>query len=647
MIIEQVRLQNFRSVRNETLQCDGLTALVGANGTGKSTFLRAINLFFSADCRVTSDDWHGLLIAEPIEIAVTFSELSEPARLQFARYLQDGKLTVSRVIKLSDGKVEAKFHGEKLQHQAFQTIRIITAARELVAAYNSLRQQAAYQGLQPARAREDALEQLDLWEQQHPELCQRERDQGQFFGFAEVAQGYLGQYIKCVFIPAIRDAMADASEGKGSPITQLLDIAVRNQLANNAQFQGIKNQLRNLYQQALAPQQASLAAVERQLTDALRDYAPQAGVGLRWIEQQNFDVPLPKAEVRLDEDGFQATVDRTGHGLQRAFVLSILQHIASPRPPPRVEGDAEERREPQPNLVLLIEEPELYQHPSRQRYLASVLARLTIVPEDARNRRMQVIYCTHSPLLVGVDQFDKIRVARKVADRDRPKETKLSTSTLGQIARRIGEIQDEAPEQCDATTLRPRLTSIMTPMVNEGFFADAAVLVEGEGDRASILGYAAARDVDLERIGVAVIPCGGKPNLDRPYAIFTSLGIPCFVVWDNDHARNDPEEARKNRSLLRLLGEPVTDWPTFVDERGACFEDKLETLLFRELGEADCNNLLHQIMEQYQFTRAKDAKKCPTVLADIVRRRYEAGARSATMQSIVDRVVVLVPRRPA
>ena len=37
----------------------------------------------------------------------------------------------------------------------------------------------------------------------------------------------------------------------------------------------------------------------------------------------------------------------------------------------------------------------------------------------------------------------------------------------------------------------------MTPWMGEGFFADVVVLVEGEDDRAAILGYANRRNMIL------------------------------------------------------------------------------------------------------------------------------------------------------
>ena len=63
----------------------------------------------------------------------------------------------------------------------------------------------------------------------------------------------------------------------------------------------------------------------------------------------------------------------------------------------------------------------------------------------------------------------------------------------------------------------------MTPWMNEGFFADMVVLVEGEADRVAILAVAQSRQQDLEAMGVCVIPCMGKNNMDRPTLVFRGL----------------------------------------------------------------------------------------------------------------------------
>lgn len=46
MLISAVHVKNFRSILEESLPCDRLTALVGRNGSGKSTFLAALEFFY-------------------------------------------------------------------------------------------------------------------------------------------------------------------------------------------------------------------------------------------------------------------------------------------------------------------------------------------------------------------------------------------------------------------------------------------------------------------------------------------------------------------------------------------------------------------------------------------------------------------------
>ncbi|MEZ4690065.1 MAG: AAA family ATPase [Ignavibacteria bacterium] len=46
MKIESVRIENFRSFKDETIILDDYTCFVGPNGAGKSTVFYALNIFF-------------------------------------------------------------------------------------------------------------------------------------------------------------------------------------------------------------------------------------------------------------------------------------------------------------------------------------------------------------------------------------------------------------------------------------------------------------------------------------------------------------------------------------------------------------------------------------------------------------------------
>ena len=46
MKLESVRIQNFRSFKDETINFDNYNCFVGPNGAGKSTVMNALNVFF-------------------------------------------------------------------------------------------------------------------------------------------------------------------------------------------------------------------------------------------------------------------------------------------------------------------------------------------------------------------------------------------------------------------------------------------------------------------------------------------------------------------------------------------------------------------------------------------------------------------------
>jgi hypothetical protein len=182
----------------------------------------------------------------------------------------------------------------------------------------------------------------------------------------------------------------------------------------------------------------------------LQVFYAEAGVSLRWQPVEDLAVPLPTADVLLQEDGFEGPVDRKGHGLQRAFILTLLQHLAKaaaeeqsrqsdddPVPPAanedvpaEVQEHAREERV-MPGLILAIEEPELYQHPTKQRHFAKVLTQLISGAVPGIAAQTQIIFASHSSLFVSMNRFDEVRLARRrrTAGQEH-KECQLTSSNL-------------------------------------------------------------------------------------------------------------------------------------------------------------------------------------------------------------------------
>lgn len=654
MIISSLHVQNFRSLLDEKLDCHDLTVLVGRNGSGKSSFLRALEIFYDPTATVSVEDFYADDSSKEILISVTFTSLSDDEIKLFEPYLDSNQLTVARAFALSGGKRSGTYHGMRLQNPEFSPVREAGGKKDITSKYKDLREQAKYSSLPVAKSADDALSALKNWESSNSSSCIRQRDDGQFFGFTEVGQGYLGRHTRFICIPAVRDAADDATERKGSCVTEIMDLVVRSTLANRTEFVALKEETQKKYRDVMDPGKLTeLTELQAQLTETLKCYAPEAKVSLDWAKLSDLDFPLPKAEVKLQEDGYRALVHRTGHGLQRAFILTMLQHLVVAKGIPRTpnEGSKSEGHSDEsggqslPSLVLAIEEPELYQHPSRQRHMAAILSKLAIGTIPGVAKRTQVLYTTHSPLFVGLDRFDQIALLRKEDyEEGKPRITKVTKTALDSVAEELWIAGGMQGQKYTADTLRPRLQAVLTPWVNEGFFADVAVLVEGEDDRAAILGAAKSMGHDFDSNGIAIIPCMGKSSLDRPLVIFRQFGIPVYLIWDSDHGEKDAKP-EPNRYLLRLLGQTENDWPNQVTEKCACFKVNLETTLSDELGKESFDQFLSEAQDELGILKRSHALKNPVALERVIAKAANKGKTSLTLKSIVVKIIALKPKQ--
>ena len=93
---------------------------------------------------------------------------------------------------------------------------------------------ALYGDLRDITKAEDIDPQLLAWEEKHGDQCQIVRDDGQFLGFTNVAKGSLSKSTSFVFIPAVRDAAADAVDGRGSAIARLMELVVKSAVQRGA-----------------------------------------------------------------------------------------------------------------------------------------------------------------------------------------------------------------------------------------------------------------------------------------------------------------------------------------------------------------------------------------------------------------------------
>jgi hypothetical protein len=527
-------------------------------------------------------------------------------------------------------------------------------------AFNAIPREGQYADLNSAKNAGELTEAIAAWEQAHPELCEAVQDDGQFFGFTNVANGSLQKATSFVLVPAVRDASIDAVDAKNSAIGQLMELIVRSAVQSRQDIQAFQAQISERYRTLTDPANLTeLGGLATDISGTLQQYYSEVGVSLTWRPAEDFAVPLPSAEVKLKDDDVEVLVDRAGHGVQRAFVLALLQHLARANITAALtqEAAAADAQEPaaepapapvqpvMPGLILAIEEPELYQHPTKQRHFARVLNDLSRGKIPGMATSTQIIFATHSPLFVAMDRFDEVRLFRKVKPAaDQRKQAVCSTANLSTVVTTIETAAQKPAGTFSVESTKTRL-HVIGPEVGEGFFAKTVVLVEGVSDKAALIAAAAMKNVSFEAEGIAILPVNGKENLDKPWAVFTSIGIPVYAIWDSDkgNAKNAEASIRANKHLLRLVGAPQVDvdYPEAITDKYACFSDKLETTLKAEIGDALLLEVLQAKVDEFGLKSKEDGLKNPEIMTQVLAAAVAKKAMSKSLDQIVDRILVL------
>lgn len=635
MRLKRISIKNFRAIRDLTIDVGDHTVLVGGNGVGKSCILKAVDKFFSPSSRMEIDDYHERNVADPIEIALTFVDFSAEESDRFGSRIHGDEMTVARIF--STATAGSRYYGMTPRHPAFAEIRAIEGARERRTAFNAIPREGIYEDLEAAQNADQMMAALDGWEHLHPNLCELDRDDGQFLGFANVGRGSLSKYISFVFVPAVRDAHADAVDGKNTVISQLIELLVRNVVNQKQEILEWQQKASAEYRDLTSPENiGELGDLTDKLNETLKVFYSDSGMDLQWRPIDDLKITLPTANVSLLEQGFTGPVEGKGHGLQRAFIFTILQHLAQAMFSARANDAPDEGQEPASgNLILAIEEPELYQHPTKQRHLATVLRAISSGGLPGVMTSTQLLVCSHSPHFVATDKFDEIRLARRVAAADEVrKECVIHQVTYDDVIADLHAGWDNAHAGMTHDSLKVRL-HVLSNAVAEGFFANAVVLVEGGGDFAAISAVAEANGVSLTSLGIAVLPIEGKTKIDRPLIIFRRFGIPCYAIWDNDsHSANDPSGQAANIALQKICGiDDPQDFGTQITPNFACLGTKLETILETEIG-AEFQTQIG--LANFKFgLKKKHLLKNPVAMGEIVRLCYQGNHRSETLDQIV------------
>ena len=551
MRISSVRIQNFRSFEDATIPFNNYACLIGPNGAGKSTVLTALNVFFRESENLQTDlrqldqeDFHCKNTSDPIQITVTFADLSDEAKDDFSDYVRLGQLVVKAVATFDEatGKAQVTQFGQRLGMRAFKSFfeaanggKKVTELKEI---YNGLRK--TYADL-PAPGPKDAMKTaVRAFETARPDECELIPSEDQFYGFSKGADR-LAKHIQWVYVPAVKDATSEQVEVRNSALGKLLSRTVRAKTNFDKTIKTLRSEMQQQYQKLLDGNQHALDAISSALQMRISEWAhPEARLRLQWKQDPDKSVRVeePWAHILAGEGEFEGELARFGHGLQRSYLLALLQELAGTDD---VGG---------PTLILACEEPELYQHPPQARHLAAILNSLS-------QGNAQVILSTHDPLFVSGQGFEDVRMIRKDSGH---RCSAVSHMSFDEIAQAVAAATGEQPAKPEGALAK--IHQALQPSLNEMFFTRRLILVEGLEDVAYLLSYLNLLDKadDFRRLGGHIVAANGKSELLQPLVIARHMGVPTYVIFDADADKADrngsqAKHKKDNCALLTLLGK--------------------------------------------------------------------------------------------
>lgn len=634
MKISLIRLQNFRSFKDETINLAGYSCFVGPNGAGKSTVLDALNIFFrdsfhsgKDNTTLKEEDFHNKDTSNPIQISVTLTDLSPDAQEEFKHYYRLNKLTITAKAEFDTEKKSASViqYGQREVMKDFSLFfEGNKKVDELKRIYNSLREK--FPDLPEEKKKINMTEALRIYEEGHPELCELQVSEDTLFGFTG-GTSRLEKHVQWIYIPAVKEISSEQVENNKTALGKLLARTVRSKVNFDDDISQIRSEVTAKYNKMLEAQQGELDSLSEKLQKRLQEWAhPDVRLKLSWKNDADNALKIsdPTAKSILGEGAFDGPLENFGHGFQRSYLLAILQELAN--------LDDEDS----PTLILACEEPELYQHPPQAKYLAELFTKLV-----ARNS--QIFVSTHSPYFVSGKNFENVRYVSK---RPPTYESKVKWLSHDDLIKRIAEARNETPPR-GTTGPIAKIHQSLQPQINEMFFTSTLILVEGQSDLAYITSYMHLSGFweEFRRYGCHIVPVNKKSELCKPIAIAKELGIRFFVIADSDsHLQSEPSKWNKsekdNLAIFKLCGisgqkalltehfwsTQLVMWHTDIER---AFESDIVPDKYIEIKNAT----------ELEYNQNGGLNKNTLFIGSFLNNLWEEGHRSSTLKQLCENII--------
>lgn len=501
MKLRHFKIENFRCLRAFEIDFDDFSILIGANNIGKSTVLRALDLFLSGTVRgINKDFFCNRETALPMILTATFEHLTDEELEKLGPWVVDEKLVVTK---------EYVMDAEEKVAVSYVALMKEPSAEWLSEDYSEYNNREILMTLPLSPYVPAGRLTKDTWRTLRTEYIENNKDVIEYHiarrknpaGFKNVLDGYLPELI---LIPAVRDVSDDVKATPTTLLGKLISYALKRVQGNTPLMRKFQDAIQEVNRLIVGDEQneklPELVFIENSLKTYLNTWGVTVELDMKFPDLDKLFQLSTDLQV---DDGFRSNIEYKGHGLQRSMIIALMRVWA------QVSANAQGNvggREKQ--FIFAIEEPELYLHPHLCR---ATYGSLKILSED-----QQVILCTHSPYFVNMEDYKCIRVLRKQANG----------------GKRCVQSNVDLFENPEEAKLRFKMISYFNPDRSELFFARKVILVEGATEK-SVLPFMANK-LALDNHDITVVDCGGKFNLTLFIQILNAFEIPHCVIHDED-----------------------------------------------------------------------------------------------------------------
>ena len=532
MKLHKLKIQNFRKLNNAEILLADATFLIGANNSGKSSTLEAIDVLLNGtkltnECRSRfldtgsqkeiADNRDVIIEGEFIDVSLDIVEVHGFNLQRLKRYNDENgneRFSFNYRIRLDENEkmhTEMKLHRQELKSEyaqcsTYQDFITIGVSEELFRGKTLSKRLTA--------AEKKDLENIPLLYN----ILEEEEWIENPGGIPGNVKSQLPRFLK------IKAAVLEGEMGdKSGALYEILDILFSEVRDHSTNYQNAVQYLQQL-QQELDPNNSNseFGKMMNELNSVVSGVFPKSQIKVA-ADLTGADTLKAKYSITLSSN-VETSVAHQGTGMIRSAVFALL----------RYKKIWEEQKEQKFRGVIIgFEEPELFLHPNAAENMRNVIYELS-------GDSCQIIATTHSPYMIDISQSKtQILNSYSLAENDY---SIIVAFNHSDAFRRLEE-EDRS---------RVKMIQKIDDHVARVFFARKALIIEGDTEDIVFKKTISLMPEDIKKqiqSDYQIVKANGKATIISFVKYLKAMNVDIFVVHDED----------ANTARAVVMNQPILD----------------------------------------------------------------------------------------